>query len=183
MNIVRAEQRFHSEHDGVESWHCFSAGAHYDPGNVSHGPLIGVDEHVVAPSAGFDWHAHRGVDIVTVVLSGVLEHRGPDGSRTIGAGEVFEQLARDGIRHREWNASDVEPLRFVQSALRPTDTAVFSVWDAGGSVTADLWHAFVVEGSWQAGDEVLRPGDSVRGEGVLRLDGTGQLLVWTYGDS
>ena len=54
--IVRAGERYRSAHDGVESWHCFAAGANYDADNVALGALVGFDEHVVAPGGGFDWH-------------------------------------------------------------------------------------------------------------------------------
>ena len=81
--IVRAADRFHVAHDGIETWHCFSAGAHYDPDNVAYGPMIGCDEHLVGPGAGFDWHPHRGVEIVSWVLSGVLRHQGADEERIV----------------------------------------------------------------------------------------------------
>lgn len=117
MIVYRAGDRFVTEHDGITSYHCFSAGPHYDPDRVAFGPLVGVDEHHVAPGAGFDWHAHRGVTIVSWVLDGSLRHEDAAGPRLVTPGELFVQHAGDGLRHREWNASDSVALRFVQTTV------------------------------------------------------------------
>jgi redox-sensitive bicupin YhaK (pirin superfamily) len=177
--IVRADERYRSSHDRIESWHCFAAGAHYDPDNVAFGALVGCDEHLVAPEAGFDWHVHRGVEIVSFVVSGALRHQDDRGADVIvRAGEVFVQSAPDGIRHRETNASDVEPLRMVQMTVLSPSDASFETWTTSDRTTAPLWHAFVVDGEWRLAGEVLRPGDSARGDGSLGAAGAGVLLVW-----
>jgi quercetin dioxygenase-like cupin family protein len=114
--------RFLTEQPGITSWHCFSAGPHYAPSRLSFGPVVGVDEHLVAPGAGFDWHGHRGVRIVSWILDGTLRHEDSrGGERLVGAGSLLVQAAGGGIRHREWNASDTEPLRFVQITLLADD--------------------------------------------------------------
>jgi hypothetical protein len=116
--------RFVSRHGGITSWHSFSAGAHYDPDNVAFGPIIGLDEHEVAPGAGFDWHGHRGVHIVSRVLEGALRHEDSSGAvRLLGAGEFLVQSTGDGVRHLETNASDTEPLRFLQLTVLGSDGA------------------------------------------------------------
>jgi hypothetical protein len=192
MRIVRADERYSSASDGIESRHCFSAGGHYDPDNVSYGALIGCDEHVVAPGAGFDWHGHRGVDIVSWVLAGELRHEDDLRSRVIRPGEVLWQATGTGIRHRETNASS-EPLRLVQMTLLAFGDAgavsvqepplaigasTFEVWTASAAAVRACWHAFVARGMWQLGDLALSAGDSVRGVDRLCVSGSGELLVW-----
>ena len=193
--ILRADDRFRSVQDGVETWHCFSAGAHYDPDNVAHGALVAVDEHVIAPGAGFDWHGHRGVAIVSWVVSGRLRHEDDAGRvRRVAPGEALVQRTATGIRHCEVNASAREPLRLVQMTLLDAadqasvavesvpldvDGARFDVWRAGVTLDAARWHAHVTEGDWRMGAEQLAAGDSVRGTGRLAVVGTGELLVWT----
>jgi len=193
--IRRAGDRFRTVRDGVETWHCFSAGAHYDPDNVAHGALVAVDEHVIAPGSGFDWHSHRGVAIVSWVVSGRLRHEDDAGRvRGVGPGEVLVQRTASGIRHCEVNASAREPLRLVQMTLldtadRPSlatqsipleiDGARFDVWRSGVTLDAKRWHAHVTEGDWRMGAELITPGDSVRGSGRLDMIGAGELLVWT----
>ena len=150
IRVVRAADRYRSDQPGITSWHCFSAGAHYDPDNVAFGPIIGVDEHLVAPGAGFGWHAHSGVEIVSWVLAGVLRHEDSNGDvRLVAAGERLVQSAGSGIRHTETNASDTEPLRFVQTTLVDPGRARFKVWDSSGQVDAGRAHLFVARGSWR----------------------------------
>lgn len=177
--IVRAGERYRGAQAGIESWHCFAAGSHYEPDNVSFGALVGCDEHLVAPGAGFDWHAHRGVEIVSYVGAGALRHQDADAADVIlRAGEVFVQSAADGIRHRETNASTQEPLRLIQMTVLASSGARFEKWTAAGSATAARWHVFVVDGSWHLGGESLVHGDSARGVDDLAIDGAGVLLVW-----
>ncbi len=115
---MKAERRFHTVQSGIETWHTYSAGAHYDPDHLSYGPVVGLDEHLVEPGAGFAWHAHRGVHIATWILEGTLRHEDSNGSlRLVVPGELLVQCTGDGIRHRETNASDIEPLRFVQVTI------------------------------------------------------------------
>jgi quercetin 2,3-dioxygenase len=190
--VVRADARLRTSRDGIESWHCFSVGSHYDPDNVAHGALVGVDEHVIAPGSGFDWHPHRGVTILSWVLSGTLRHeQGTHPARVVGPGDVLVQVAGDGIRHRETNASD-EPLRLLQTTITSvertasTTVAVLPVDVAGARFDvvrdrADLdaarWHGWVASGRWRVGTDDLGPGDSVRGSGRVHVTGSGELVI------
>ncbi|MHB8070574.1 MAG: pirin family protein [Candidatus Cryosericum sp.] len=52
--------------------------------------------------AGFPWHPHRGIETVTYMLEGVVEHADSMGNRgTIGAGQVQWMTAGSGIVHQE----------------------------------------------------------------------------------
>jgi len=104
---------------GIETWHAFSFGDHYDPGNVRFGLLLACNEEVLAPGAGFAEHAHRHTEIVTWVLEGELEHRDEEGrTARLGAGGLQRLSAGDGVRHVERNGGR-EPLRFLQMWLHP----------------------------------------------------------------
>jgi redox-sensitive bicupin YhaK (pirin superfamily) len=74
MDVRRARDRFRTVAPGLDSRHSFSYGPHYDPDNLGFGVLMAHNEDRLAPGAGYDRHAHRGIDIVTWVLSGTLEH-------------------------------------------------------------------------------------------------------------
>ncbi|MFD5128925.1 pirin family protein [Streptomyces olindensis] len=51
---------------------------------------------------GFEWHPHRGLETVTLVLDGVLEHGDSIGNAgTLAAGDVQWMTAGRGIIHRE----------------------------------------------------------------------------------
>jgi quercetin dioxygenase-like cupin family protein len=142
-------ERFRTEQPGITSWHGFSAGPHYDPARLSLGPIVGVDEHVVQPGHGFDWHGHRGVVIASWVLAGTLRHDGADGSvRVVRPGELFVQSTGSGIRHRETNASETEPLRFVQITVlgeEETGVTTMSLPANVGGVTVDVRSAFPLQ--------------------------------------
>ncbi len=52
--------------------------------------------------SGFPWHPHRGIETVTYVLAGDVEHGDSLGNRgTIGAGDVQWMTAGSGVIHQE----------------------------------------------------------------------------------
>jgi redox-sensitive bicupin YhaK (pirin superfamily) len=56
---------------------------------------------------GFPWHPHRGIETVTYVLAGNVEHGDSMGNRgTIGAGDVQWMTAGSGIIHQEMPRGD-----------------------------------------------------------------------------
>ncbi|WP_350280164.1 pirin family protein [Kribbella sp. HUAS MG21] len=119
MEIHRAGERFATRSEWLESWHSFSFGEHYDPGNVGFGFLVAHNDEVVAPGNGFGAHPHQDLEIVTWVLRGSLAHRDSEGN----SGEVHPGLAQrmsagSGIRHSEWN-DGAEPVHYVQMWVRP----------------------------------------------------------------
>jgi redox-sensitive bicupin YhaK (pirin superfamily) len=120
MRVMRGSQRFVTAANGIRTASCFSFGAHFDPSNIGHGPLLACNDEVLAPGAGFAPHRHADVEIVTWVLSGTLRHEDDAGHRTdVPAGGVQRLSAGWGVRHSERNASATSPLRFVQMWLRP----------------------------------------------------------------
>jgi len=57
--------------------------------------------------AGFPWHPHRGIETITYVLAGTVEHGDSMGNRgVIGAGDVQWMTAGSGIIHQEMPKGD-----------------------------------------------------------------------------
>jgi len=57
--------------------------------------------------AGFPWHPHRGIETITYVLAGNVEHGDSLGNRgTLGAGDVQWMTAGSGILHQEMPAGN-----------------------------------------------------------------------------
>ncbi len=57
--------------------------------------------------AGFPWHPHRGIETITYVLAGTVEHGDSMGNRgTIAAGDVQWMTAGRGIIHQEMPKGD-----------------------------------------------------------------------------
>ena len=193
--VVRADARSVSEHDGIRTLHTFSAGADYDASNVAFGALVGVDDHTLQPGAEFARHAHRGVAIVTWVVSGSLRHEDDTGAGTVlEAGECAVQIAGSGVQHVEANASASEPVRLVQTTLVSAvdepgyrvvtppvivDGSLFDVHRARKVILESARsHLYVVDGDFLVEDTAVHAGDSVRitGEAVT-LNGAGTVLV------
>ena len=57
--------------------------------------------------AGFPWHPHRGIETITYVLAGNVEHGDSLGNRgSLGAGDVQWMTAGSGILHQEMPKGD-----------------------------------------------------------------------------
>jgi hypothetical protein len=58
--------------------------------------------------AGFPWHPHRGIETITYVLAGTVEHGDSLGNRgNLGPGDVQWMTAGRGIMHQEMPQGDV----------------------------------------------------------------------------
>jgi len=59
--------------------------------------------------AGFPWHPHRGIETITYVLAGTVDHGDSLGNRgTLGAGDVQWMTAGRGILHQEMPHGDAK---------------------------------------------------------------------------
>jgi redox-sensitive bicupin YhaK (pirin superfamily) len=204
MDVRRADARYPGGDPaaGIESWHAFSFGPHYDPDNLRFGALIACNEERLAPGAGFGEHPHRHAEIVTWVAEGELTHRDSTGRETrVRAGDVQRLSAAAGVRHVERNDGPV-PLVFVQMWLAPldpggepsyeivrgiADSTPYALPGAGallhvrrpaaGERTAlpdgAYVYVHVVRGTVRLAGTELRPGDAARVTGVEGLEAEG----------
>ncbi|WP_020136447.1 pirin family protein [Streptomyces sp. 351MFTsu5.1] len=184
---------------GIESWHAFSFGPHYDPGNLRFGALIACNEERLLPGAGFDEHPHSHTEIVTWVVEGELTHRDSTGHGTVvRAGDVQRLSAAAGVRHVERNDADT-PLTFVQTWLAPlepggepsyeivrgiADSTPYAIPGAGAMLhvrrlaagertavpDAPFVYVHVVRGDVRLDGEELGPGDAARITDAKELD-------------
>jgi redox-sensitive bicupin YhaK (pirin superfamily) len=59
--------------------------------------------------AGFPWHPHRGIETITYVLAGEVDHGDSLGNKgTLGAGDVQWMTAGSGILHQEMPRGDAK---------------------------------------------------------------------------
>jgi redox-sensitive bicupin YhaK (pirin superfamily) len=130
--IDRQAQRHHFTNDWLSAYWHFSYDQYYDPERISFGPLRVFNDDTIRPRSGFPMHGNREMEIVTVVLSGTLEHEDNQGNRAVlEAGEVQVMSAGTGIVHAERNPSTTVPLRVLQMWIRPEGPAGRPRWAQG----------------------------------------------------
>lgn len=115
LQVIKASEHYKGQYDWLTTYHHFSFGEYYNPEKMSFGPLRVFNDDVVQPGAGFDFHPHSNMEIVTYLIDGELEHKDNFGNRgIIKPGEIQRMSAGTGIMHAEYNHSKEKPLRLLQ---------------------------------------------------------------------
>lgn len=113
--LHKADSRGQANHGWLKTHHTFSFANYYSPERVHFGALRVLNDDWIAPAMGFGMHPHDNMEIITIPLSGVVEHKDSMGNHgTITAGEIQVMSAGTGIYHSEFNGHSSEPLSLLQ---------------------------------------------------------------------
>lgn len=120
IQVRKSEERGHFDYGWLDTRHSFSFGQYYDPDQMGFRALRVLNEDLVKPGAGFPTHSHRDMEILSFVLDGAIAHEDSMGNGSvIRAGEVQRMTAGTGVTHSEYNASQTDPLHFLQIWIAP----------------------------------------------------------------
>lgn len=120
INIHKANRRGTADYQWLKANYSFSFANYFDPLRERFGVLRVLNDDYIEGGGGFGMHPHNNMEIVTIPLSGSLEHKDSMGhSSVITAGEIQYMSAGSGVMHSEFNASDSEQLNLLQIWVFP----------------------------------------------------------------
>lgn len=130
FRLFPAAERGHITWDWLDTYHSFSFGHFYRPDLMGFGTLRVVNDDTIAPGSGFDTHSHSNMEIITIPLSGAVEHQDNTGAHGVTpAGSVQVMSAGSFVSHSEFNASQTEPLSLFQIWIETRDLGIPACYD------------------------------------------------------
>lgn len=132
MNAVyhAAASRGHVQFSWLNTYHTFSFGNYYNPERIHFGMLRVLNDDVIDSGMGFGKHPHDNMEIITIPLSGDLEHKDSMGNvAIIKHGDIQVMSAGTGIYHSEYNKNNDRRVKFLQIWVFPNRKNVMPRYD------------------------------------------------------
>lgn len=108
----------------------FSFGPYYNPDKVHFGALRVLNDDIITAGAGFGTHPHDNMEIITIPITGALEHKDSMGNiGVIHSGEIQVMSAGSGVTHSEYNHSQTEGANTLQIWLFPKERNIKPRYD------------------------------------------------------
>jgi redox-sensitive bicupin YhaK (pirin superfamily) len=103
-------------------WH-YSFDTYFDPGYMQFGTMRVFNDDRLIPGAIWPLHPHRDIEGLTYVVEGSFRHEDDVGGAPgpLPAGSVQRMTLGSGAWHSEQNASEIEPMRFIQIWIMPNE--------------------------------------------------------------
>jgi len=97
---------------------------------MNFGLLRVLNDDTVAPGMGFGTHPHHNMEIISIPLSGDLEHKDSMGTQeVIREGDIQVMSAGTGIQHSEYNANKDREFKSLQIWIFPNQQGVTPRYD------------------------------------------------------
>lgn len=155
MIIHQAATRGHANHGWLDSHHTFSFASYYNPERMHFGVLRVLNDDIVQGGMGFGTHPHDNMEIISIPLSGDLEHKDSMGNTTvIKQGDVQIMSAGTGIQHSEYNRNKEKQVKFLQIWVFPKERNIKPRYDQKTFNTSDRIN------TWQ---QVVSPSGTAEG--------------------
>jgi redox-sensitive bicupin YhaK (pirin superfamily) len=176
-------------------WH-FSFDSYYDPDWVQFGTLRVFNDDRLIQGAIWPLHPHRDIEGLTYVVEGTFRHEDDHGGAPgpLPAGSVQRMTLGSGAWHSEQNASETEPMRFIQMWIMPaqkglepgveqkvftkedrTDKLLRVISGDGGDAVLVHQDANVYVSRMSAGTELSHAFDDDQGAYLYVIDGSLEL--------
>ncbi|WP_423127849.1 pirin family protein [Gaoshiqia sp. Z1-71] len=128
--VHKSETRGHANHGWLDSYHTFSFANYHNPERIHFGALRVLNDDTVSAGQGFGTHPHDNMEIISIPLSGDLEHRDSMGNTAIiKEGDVQVMSAGTGIFHSEYNKNKDKEVKFLQIWVFPNRKNVSPRYD------------------------------------------------------
>lgn len=118
--IYKANERGSVDHGWLKAKHSFSFASYYNPNKMNFGALRVLNDDLVAGGMGFGMHHHDNMEIITIPIEGIIEHKDSLGNiGQIAVGDVQVMSAGTGIMHSEYNKKKDKILKLFQIWILP----------------------------------------------------------------
>ena len=128
--LHKSDSRGDANHGWLHSKHTFSFANYYNPERMNFGVLRVLNDDQVSGGMGFGTHPHQNMEIISIPLSGDLEHTDSMGNTTvIKEGDIQVMSAGTGVQHSEYNKNKDEEVKFLQIWVIPNKQNVEPRYD------------------------------------------------------
>ncbi len=122
--LHKAHTRGYADLGWLQSFYSFSFADYYNPERMHFGVLRVLNDDTIKAETGFDLHPHRDMEIITILLEGILEHKDNLGTTLIHKEDIQAISAGSGIWHSAYNKNKDKPLHLLQIWVMPNKKGV-----------------------------------------------------------